>query len=121
MYMNTILLSAILLISIDSIYLYSTKHLFEKHISLIQNSPLNINMHGAIICYIFLVLGLNYFILSTNKGVMDAFILGLVIYAVFESTNLALFKKWPYYFVLVDTLWGGILFASTTYIIRRIK
>ena len=121
MLIKNVLLSLLILVSIDSIYLYFIKTLFEKHISLIQNSPLNINMHGAIICYIFLVLGLNYFILSTNKGVMDAFILGLVIYAVFESTNLALFKKWPYYFVLVDTLWGGILFALTTYIIRRIK
>ena len=121
MLIKNVLLSLLILVSIDSIYLYFIKPLFEKHISIIQNSPLKINMHGAIICYIFLVLGLNYFIISPNKGVMDAFILGLVIYAVFESTNLALFKKWPYYFVLVDTLWGGILFASTTYLIRRIK
>jgi len=121
MLIKNILLSLLILVSIDSIYLYFIKPLFEKHISIIQNSPLKINMHGAIICYIFLVFGLNYFILSPNKGVMDAFILGLVIYAVFESTSLALFKKWPYYFVFIDTLWGGILLALTTYIIRRIK
>ena len=117
-----ILLSLLILVLIDSIYLYFIKTLFEKHISAIQSTELKINMHGAIICYIFLVWGLNYFILSsTNKSVSDAFILGLVIYGVFESTSLALFKKWPYYFVIVDTLWGGILFALTTYIIKKIK
>ena len=119
--MNTILLSALLLISIDSIYLYSTKHLFEKHISIIQGSPLEFNIYGAIACYILLVFGLNYFILSVNKSVMDAFILGIVIYGVFETTNVVLFKKWPTYIAVMDTVWGGILFALTTYIIKRIK
>jgi uncharacterized membrane protein len=118
--MKTILLSALLLISIDSIYLYSTKHLFEKHISIIQGSPLKMNMYGAVACYIFLVLGLNYFILNSNKSVMDAFILGIVIYGVFETTNLVLFKKWPTYIAIMDTLWGGTLFALTTYIIKNI-
>ena len=119
--MKTILLSLMTLISIDSIYLYLIKNLFEKHISTIQSSELQINMYGAIICYILLSFGLNYFILNTNKSISDAFILGLVIYGVFESTNLALFTKWPSYFVFVDTLWGGILFALTTFIIRKMQ
>lgn len=121
MLIKNILLTLLILVSIDSFYLYFISGLFGKHISAIQNAPMKINMHGAIICYIFLVLGLNYFILSANKGVMDAFILGLVIYGVYESTSLALFRKWPYYFVLIDTLWGGVLFALTTYIVRLIK
>jgi uncharacterized membrane protein len=72
------------------------------------------NIQGALL---FLVGGLNYFILHAHNKVMDAFILGLVIYGVFENTNLALFKKWPT-MVILDTLWGGILFASTTYILN---
>ena len=118
--MNTILLSALLLISIDAIYLYSIKNIFAKHISSIQGSPLQMNIYGAVICYIFLVFGLNYFILNSNKSVMDAFILGIVIYGVYETTNLALFKKWPTYIVIIDTIWGGILFGLTTYIIKNI-
>jgi uncharacterized membrane protein len=119
--MNTILLSALLLISIDSIYLYSIKNIFTKQISSIQGSPLQMNIYGAIVCYIFLVFGLNYFILNDNKSVMDAFILGIVIYGVYETTNLALFKKWSINVAILDTLWGGILFALTTYIIKNIK
>ena len=119
--MNTILLSALLLISIDAVYLYSIKNIFTKQISSIQGSPLQMNIYGAIVCYIFLVFGLNYFILNDNKSVMDAFILGIVIYGVYETTNLALFKKWSINVALLDTLWGGILFALTTYIIKNIK
>jgi uncharacterized membrane protein len=78
------------------------------------------NIYGAILCYACLVLGLNYFILNENKGVMDAFILGIVIYGVYEGTNLAILKKWPTYVVVMDTLWGGTLFALTTYIIQNV-
>ena len=116
--MKTIFLSALLLISIDSIYLYSIKNIFTKQISTIQGSPLQMNIYGAVACYIFLVFGLNYFILNSNKSVMDAFILGIVIYGVYETTNLALFKKWSTNIAIIDTLWGGILFALTTYIIK---
>ena len=78
-------------------------------------------MYGAVACFIFLVLVLNYFILNAYNSVMDAFILGIVIYGVFETTNLVLFKKWPTYIAVMDTIWGGILFALTTYIIKKLK
>jgi uncharacterized membrane protein len=119
--MKIILLSAIILVTIDTIYLYLIKSIFEKQIYSIQGSPLKLNIHGAIICYILLVFGINYFILSTNKSVLDAFILGIVIYGVYETTNLALFKKWSPYIAALDTIWGGVLFALTTYIVKQIK
>ena len=119
--MKTILLSALLLISIDAVYIYLTSSLFQKTILSIQGSALQMNIYGAILCYACLVLGLNYFILNAKKGVMDAFILGIVIYGVYEGTNLAILKKWPTYVVVMDTLWGGTLFALTTYIIQNVK
>lgn len=119
--MKIIVLSAIILVAIDSIYLYLIKSIFEKQISSIQGSAVRFNMYGAIACYILLVFGINYFILSTNKSVFDAFILGIVIYGVYETTNLALFKKWSPYIAALDTLWGGVLFALTTYIVRNLK
>ena len=119
--MNIILLSAIILVTIDTIYLYLIKSIFEKQISSIQGSPLKLNIYGAILCYIVLVFGINYFILSTNKSVLDAFILGIISYGVYETTNLALFKKWSPYIAALDTIWGGVLFALTTYIVIQLK
>jgi len=71
----------------------------------------------AIVCYFFLIFGLNYFILRTHRPVLDAFILGLVIYGVYDMTNLALFKKWNWRLACMDTLWGGVLMALTTAIV----
>jgi len=48
--------------------------------------------------------------------VFDAFLLGVFVYGVYETTSLALLRKWRPTTVLIDTLWGGILFALTTYL-----
>jgi uncharacterized membrane protein len=94
---------------------------FNKQVQAVQNSPIKINFVAAIICYVFLITGLNYFIIGPNKSVSDAFLLGLVIYGVYETTNLALLKNWSTLTAVIDTLWGGILFALTTWIVRFIK
>jgi uncharacterized membrane protein len=115
------LISAILLISIDSIYLSIITNFFTNQIQNVQSSQLKINYLGAALCYIFLIVGLNYFIIKPNKSVNEAFLLGIVIYGVFETTNYALFKNWSIITVIIDTLWGGILFGLTTYIINLLR
>jgi uncharacterized membrane protein len=52
--------------------------------------------------------------------VQDAFLLGLVIYGVSETTNWALFDKWSLITVIIDTLWGATLFGLTTFIVHLI-
>ena len=115
------LISAILLISIDSIYLSIITNYFTDQIQKVQSSQLKINYLGAALCYIFLIVGINYFIIKPNRSVTDAFLLGLVIYGVYETTNYALFKNWSIITVIIDTLWGGILFALTTYIVSLLR
>ena len=115
------LLSAIIFVTLDYFYLGLMRGYFENQVKNVQGIPLKMNLLGAIICYIFLIVGLNYFIIKPNKSIQDAFLLGLVIYAVFETTNLALFQKWSWMTVILDTLWGGILFALTTFLVSKIK
>ena len=97
------------------------KGLFNKQIQSVQGSSLDINYLGVAFCYLFLITGLNYFIIKPHKSVNDAFLLGVIIYGVYETTNYALLKNWSIFTVLIDTLWGGALFASTTYIINMLR
>jgi uncharacterized membrane protein len=115
------LLSAIVMISLDFVYLNVMKGYFNNQVKIVQGTPLKINYLGAAICYIFLITGLNYFIIKPRKSVTDAFLLGLVIYGVYETTNYALFSNWSLISVIIDTLWGGLLFASTTYIVEKLR
>ena len=116
-----LLISAIVLVSIDFLYLQFIKGLFENQIKLVQSSPLQINYLGAAICYILLIVGINYFIIKPRKSVSDAFLLGIIIYGVYETTNYSLFKNWSIFTVVIDTLWGGLLFATTTYIVNLLR
>lgn len=118
-----ILIISIVMFSLDCIYLYSIGDYFDNQIKLIQGSNLKLRYLGGIICYPFLILGLYYFIIRNRKKyknnmdmIKDAAILGWVIYLVYESTNYAILKDWKIETLLMDGLWGGILFGLTTYL-----
>ena len=116
-----LLISSILFIVLDFIYLNLIKNYFQSQIQLVQKSEIKINYLGVALCYLFLIIALNYFIIKPNKSVNDAFLLGIVIYGVYETTNYALFKNWSILTVIIDTLWGGTLFAITTYLVNLLK
>jgi len=116
-----LLISAIIFIITDFVYLNVIKDYFLNQIKLVQGSEPKINYLGVALCYIFLIAGINYFIIKPRKSVNDAFLLGIVIYGVYETTNYALLKNWSIFTVIMDTLWGGLLFASTTYIINLLR
>ena len=116
---NILVLGLIILI-VDSGYLYLVKDIFSKLVLTVQNSKMEINVVYAAMCYIFLVVALYYFIIRRNAPIQDAFILGACIYGVFETTNLAILKKWNPMIAAIDVIWGGILFVIVTSIWRQI-
>ena len=121
MNIKKIIISSVVLLMIDLIYLKNIgTPIFGKVVNNIQGSELKLNFLGAFISYLFLIIAINYFILIPKKSILDAFILGLCIYAVFDGTNLAIFKDYSIKAAIIDSLWGGILFAITTYITLRL-
>lgn len=122
---KTIIISAIVMLVLDGVYLTSISSTFKNMIKNIQGSDMTFRLESVIICYIALIVGLNYFILNSGKSkedmIRDAIILGLVIYTVYETTNYALINKWDLKVALIDGIWGGILFGLTTFITLTVK
>lgn len=116
-----ILITAIVFLLVDFVYLNFLGGYFKNQIQKVQGTPLKVNYLGMALCYIFLIIGLYYFIIKPHRNVQDAFLFGLVIYGVYETTSYALLSKWSIFTVFIDTLWGGILFALTTFIINKLK
>lgn len=114
------LLSAIVFVVLDGIYLNLVQKYFNNQIKIIQGTDIKINLIYTAITYIFLIFGLNYFIIQKRKSVQEAALLGLTIYAVYEFTNASLFSKWSFTTVLMDTTWGAVLFALTTAIVYKL-
>jgi uncharacterized membrane protein len=117
---NKMLASALALVAIDFAYLSMIKGHFTRQIVAVQGSPMVINLFGVVVTYVFLIFGLNYFIIRPGRSAGDAFLLGLVVYGVYEFTNLALLSKWQLFTAITDTVWGGILFYLTTALVQRV-
>jgi uncharacterized membrane protein len=87
----------------------------------------DVNWAAAIIFYLIFIFGLVVFVISpaVEKGswtdaLLFGALFGLVCYATYDLTNLAVAKDWPILVTLVDLAWGAVLAASVsvvTYII----
>jgi uncharacterized membrane protein len=115
-WIKEIIISSIALLILDAAYISLNQRAFENQVASVQRVILQVKPLGAIICYFFLIFGLNYFIISKKRPLIDAFLFGLIIYAVYDSTNYALFKQWKPLLAIMDAVWGGSLFALTTFI-----
>lgn len=120
--LKQIFLLGFIMLGLDVVFInfFLKKH-FNKLIKSIQNSDIKLNYFGAIFTYILMCLGLYYFIIKDNRNIKDAFLLGIFVYGVYEGTSYSILKNWTIYTILIDTLWGGTLFALTTYLFYNIK
>lgn len=105
---------AICLSVLDGVYLATVGPAFSSLVRTIQGESIRLNIVATVICYALLVVGLYYFIILPRRTPTDAFALGVLVYGVYDTTNLATFRKWKWELAVIDTLWGGVLFATTT-------
>lgn len=82
---------------------------------------------GIFTVYILMSSGLLFFVLkpyskSFKKTSLASIALGVIIYGIYEGTNLALLKGWTLKIYIIDIIWGGTLFfltSSIQYLINK--
>lgn len=115
--MNQLLLFAIVLIFvliIDFLWLgVIARNFYDNELGKLKTN--NINYLSAILVYVAIALGIVFFVLANpsvktpiHALVFGAFF-GMILYGVYEFTNLALIRSWPLRMVFVDILWGSFL------------
>ena len=117
---KALILIGTILLALDLTYLFVFKDFILPILYKVQKAEVKVNMKSALACYIILVSGLYYFIIKKNAPPKDAFLLGMLIYGVYETTNYAFFKDWSLFLVIMDTLWGGILLSTTAVLYYKI-
>ena len=115
------LLISLIFLGVDFIYLSLAKNYFNHQVKIIQGSPLQLNIPATIACYIFLTLGIYYFVIHKNFNYQETFLLGVFVYGVFDTTTMAIFKNWKLTTVIMDTLWGGTLFVLVKYLFEKLN
>lgn len=106
--------------AIDMVWLgFVAKDFYRGQIGALMKS--DVNWTAAIIFYMIFIAGLVVFVIApaVEKGswthaLLFGALFGLVCYATYDLTNLALAKDWPLLVTLVDLAWGAILSASVS-------
>jgi uncharacterized membrane protein len=98
--------------------------MYEKHFRNINNGDMNPDslqkiILGAIISYLLLALGLYVLVIKQNNSILYGCLYGLVVYGVYNYTNLSTITKYDYEVAIKDTLWGTILCGLMVAIYNR--
>lgn len=112
--MNIVVLSAVLLL-LDVLWISSMWGMYGRMIQNTMGMIPEYRKHYAILAYAAMIAA----VVSICRPLAKVYtrpwtayaVTGLVIYAVYNFTNAAIFIRYPNRVVLVDTLWGACLFA----------
>lgn len=107
---KSIVVIFLLFIIVDALYLYLVSDYFNTIMHKIQFKPSNFDVIAYFAVYIVLSMLFYIFIVKQNHKATMAFVLGTFTYLIYELTNKTVFDRWEWLLVLIDGLWGGILF-----------
>lgn len=120
--LSNIFILSLIIVIIDIIFISTIfKKSWDTNIFNIQKSPLKVRGEYGFIAYILIIAGIYFFVLpklnasdtKTNiiNGLGYGFLWGIIVYGIFDFTNLALFQNYDLKLAIIDTIWGGILTA----------
>jgi len=107
-----LLFVAVLMVLLDLPWLLLINGQYTAAIQTIQGGR-NVRMRPMAGLVVYPALA--YLALRT-ASLKEAFLTGAAVYAVYDFTVFAVFKEYPLYLALGDTLWGGLLFSAVFFL-----
>jgi uncharacterized membrane protein len=119
--LTEILLTCVIFLILDAVWIVLImKDHFNKVVDNIQRSPMEPNLVAALLCYIFLIGGLYYFVINKVKTFEFLEILklslpfGAAVYGTYDFTTATIFKGWDFGTAFMDLGWGMFLSTVTS-------
>ncbi len=104
---------------------FNMRHLSE--IGRFENGVMKVDYLPAALVYVLLAVAVNFFVVSKTSietpiyfTFLSGALLGLIVYGVYDLTNLAILKNYPVQFALVDMAWGTFVFGVVSVISVKI-
>lgn len=89
----------------------------------IQNGEFQVQYAAAVMAYLFMAAAVTFFVLprlSVDSTWVQTFLwgafIGVIIYGVYDMTNMAVLKNYPWPFLIVDMAWGTFVFGAVSLI-----
>jgi len=129
------IITAIIVLVIDIIWLYLNRKNYNNLVIKIQGSKIQLNLLGALISYPLIIAGLFIFAIPLIKyeyqknkkqsllllSLFYGGLLGLVIYGVFNGSNIGIFKNYDLKIAFMDTIWGFCLYSFGSYLFMKLE
>ena len=107
MFLTTFIKVILILVIVDAVYLYFVGSWAQTMVVKIQRVYSPVRYTSAAIVYLLLAAGLSYFIVEPKKNLWEAAVFGLVVYGVFDFTNITItFYSFLFFYYL--SLFGKI-------------
>lgn len=112
--LSRLLTTSLLLLALDIPWLLFMSNTWQTTIRAIQSgeSPY-FRIWASVPVYLALA-----FLLLQATSAQQAALMGLATYAVFDFTNLTIFKQYPLSVAIADSAWGALLFYAAYSIVR---
>lgn len=105
---------------LDSLWFSFSIPSYRATIEKVQQRPFTFNYVG-LVAYVLMALGMTFLVMSqaTSRGhaAMLGAVYGLVLYGVFNFTNIAMFDDWTFATALFDTAWGVSVSSLVAFLI----
>lgn len=123
-----IIIVSVLITLIDLLFLkYILMPLFGKMVQEIQLSEMKPNMTYIFLPYILMIISIVVFVLPLVKSetigkdsILYGGLLGLIIFGIYEFTNMVIFKNYKFHIAIFDTIWGIVLYSIVTFLTKTI-
>lgn len=122
--MLSLIFLTIFVLVIDFIWLNMNTQIYKKLVLSVQKQEMKVNIIGAFLSYFCVILLLVFYAIplvrskSKTPSIQTCIIygggMGFLAYAIFNFTNLGIFRNYDIKTALLDTIWGGVLFSIST-------
>lgn len=108
----------LVILALDAVWLTANAAFHRQVFATIQESPLKVRTGAAVAAYALMIAGVWFlavrpsgddWLSAAGRGAA----LGLVMYGVYDMTNLATLTKYPLNYAIPDMIWGTVLCATT--------
>jgi len=118
-YWKVAILMMVIFIFIDMLWLgFIASNLYTKqlgYLANLKNSNITFNLPVGLLAQAIIAFGLSLVIALVYKGggnlsasILVSALIGFVIYATYDLTNLSFIKDWPWQITLIDIIWGTL-------------
>lgn len=115
--LKSIMIATVVFLLMDSLWIgVIAKQLYISQLGPFLKTP---NFLAAGIVYVALITGILIFVIPKAHGnpvlaLLWGALFGLITYAIYDFTNLAIVKNWPIAMSLIDIVWGCVVCGITS-------